>query len=462
MHSVAKIACKILATRLAPELPRLISASQSAFIKGRSIQDNFLYVQNVVKEAHSKNLPLLFLKLDIAKAFDSVNWGYLLDVLKGYGFGQRWMDLLAIMLSSSTSRVLLNGIPGTPFSHRQGLRQGNPLSPMLFILAMEPLQRMFAKATEEGILSQIKRKAVGIRTSMYADDAALFLNPRRHEVAATQRILRRFGDISGLMVNLEKCVAYKIKCNDTDHAQTLVDFGGSEGSLPCKYLGLPLSTRKPRQAEMQPILDKARARIKPWKGKLMNRTGRLALINSMLTAIATYYLTCFAADKWASKKLDKFRRSFLWAGEEEVSGGKCMVNWKQCCTPKKFGGLGIKNIKLYSRSLRLHWLWCEWDLVERPWKGTQVPCDRMDKALFDACTSITLGNGQISRFWHDRWLAGESPRDIAPDIFKLAWRKNLTVSEALTEGRWMRGAQRMSAENQIHQFISLWEKVQTV
>ena len=88
MHSVAKILCKLLASRLAPELDGLVSRAQSAFIKGRSIHENFLYVKNVIKEAHAKKLPLLFLKIDIAKAFGSVNWGFLLKVLQKMGFGQ--------------------------------------------------------------------------------------------------------------------------------------------------------------------------------------------------------------------------------------------------------------------------------------------------------------------------------------------------------------------------------------
>lgn len=149
MHSVAKILCKIMANRLAPELQHMISASQSAFLKGRSIQDNFLFVQNVIRRAFTRNSPLIFLKLDIAKAFDSVYWSYMLEVSKGFGFEQRWTDMIALLLSTSSSRVLLNGCPGMPFLHRRGLRQGDPLSPMLFILAMEPLQKL-AKADSLG------------------------------------------------------------------------------------------------------------------------------------------------------------------------------------------------------------------------------------------------------------------------------------------------------------------------
>lgn len=234
MHSVAKILCKILANRMAPELQHMISASQTAFLKGRSIQDNFLYVQNVIRRAFTKNSPLIFLKLDISKAFDSVHWSYMLEVLKGFDFGQRWTDMIALLLSTSSSRVLLNGCPGEPFLHRRGLRQGDPLSPMLFLLAMEPLQKMIAMASADGLLTPLSHQATSLRTSLYADDAALFVNPIREEIAATQRILLRFGEISGLMNNLGKCMAFKIRCNDEEHGEVLQDFEGKEGLFPCQ------------------------------------------------------------------------------------------------------------------------------------------------------------------------------------------------------------------------------------
>ena len=89
-HSVAKLISKMLATRLSSDLDTLVSRAQSAFIKRRSIQDNFLYTQNIIRELHRAGKPTLFLKLDIAKAFDTVRWDYLQEVLEQLGFGQRW------------------------------------------------------------------------------------------------------------------------------------------------------------------------------------------------------------------------------------------------------------------------------------------------------------------------------------------------------------------------------------
>jgi hypothetical protein len=145
------------------------------------------------KEAPQGKKPTLFLKLDIEKVFDSISWAFLLEVLQRLVFCAKWRDWISLTLSTSSSRVLLNEAPDKPLKHERGLRQGNPISPMLFILAMDPLQRILFKSIERGILHPIGPRRRGITISLYADDAAIFVNPSHSDLVALQSLLDIFG-----------------------------------------------------------------------------------------------------------------------------------------------------------------------------------------------------------------------------------------------------------------------------
>lgn len=203
----------MLANRLAPELQKVVSINQNAFIKKRCIHDNFMFVQQVIKDLHKKKIPTLFVKLDISKAFDSVDWAYLLDVMNFLGFGLRWRNWLSILWCTSSSSFLLNGEPGKRVLHQRGVQQGDPLSPMIFLLAMEPLHRMFQKAQSMGALQLVHSNCSSFRMSLYADAAALFIKPTLHDLAATKILLNLFGEASGLITNMTKTEFFPIRCD---------------------------------------------------------------------------------------------------------------------------------------------------------------------------------------------------------------------------------------------------------
>jgi hypothetical protein len=140
------------------------------FIKGRVIQDNFRYVQSAAKLLHVRKKLSLLLKIDITQAFDSIAWPFLLEIMQHVGFSQRWLDWTSTLLSTASTRVHLNGAQGNRICHARSLRQGDPLSPMLFVLVMEVLDALIRKADEWALFSQLGVQALKHHTLLYADD----------------------------------------------------------------------------------------------------------------------------------------------------------------------------------------------------------------------------------------------------------------------------------------------------
>jgi hypothetical protein len=227
------------------------------------------------------------------------------------GFGQRWRDILALIWSSTSSRIILNLEHGHPIKLGWGLRQGDPLSPMIFILAMDPLQSLLDIATQTGLLHPIGANPIILRTSLYADDAALFFRHLPADVENLQQLLQHFGSATSLCTNIHKLEIIPIRCEAMDVPAILGQFQAKICDLPCKYLGLPLRIGRIKWEDEQLLVDKVVAKLSRWKGRLTNKAGRLALVNSVLTTIVIYHMSVFTLSKWVIKRIDRIRQNFL-------------------------------------------------------------------------------------------------------------------------------------------------------
>jgi hypothetical protein len=235
--------------------------------------------------------------------------------------------------------------------------------------------------------------------------------------------------------------------------------------MPCNYLGLPLSIRKLRRSDLQPVLDKLASKLSPWKARLMSREGRALYVQVVLTASVVYQLMALELEPWFLQEVDKLRRGFLWAGHEEANGGSCAVAWHLVCQPKYLGGLGIHNLRLLNTALRAKWLWLAKTDPARPWHGLDVEVSKDSRALFQASIHISVGAGSGVLFWEDAWIGGLTAATIAPVLVTMvrpAVRRKLTVADGMDEDAWARGIAGELTVEAIADYLRLWSAIRGV
>jgi hypothetical protein len=181
---------------------------------------------------------------------------------------------------------------------------------MPFLLAMEPLFRMFKKAQDLGLLEKVSKGCERFRVSLYADDDAMFIKPTPHDFQVSVAILNLFVEASGLITNMDKTSFYPIQCQQTS-LEFLAQNNLYVSSFPCIYLGLPLHFKKLPKSLLQVLIEKIANRLLGWQRNFLTYLGREMLIKSVLTTMPTFFLTIFKMPKWGFARIDKFRMSFL-------------------------------------------------------------------------------------------------------------------------------------------------------
>lgn len=459
IHSVAKLIAKILARRLQAVIDDLVAPCQSAFIKRRSILDNFMYVQAMIKTLKARKTPAILLKIDIAKAFNTISWEFLLELLQARGFSRRWINWIAGLLATASTKININGDLSDIIDHRQGLRQGDSLSPLLFVIIMDSLAALMKAASPAQVFQGIGTIRMPFRISMYADDVVLFINPSRTEMHAAVALLELFRSASGLRTNWAKSAATPIACAPTQVDETVAKTECSTKTLPITYLGLPLSDTRLRRDGLQPVIDCLAKRLRGWKAKLIALPGRIELVRTVLSAMAIYRIMAIAPPIWFLKMIDKLRRGFLWAADETAPAGKCLVSWKEVCRPHEFGGLGVLDLQRQGAALRARWHWLRWTDDTRPWTDLTMPHDPAVECIFRASTEIIIGDGRKTSFWHAHWAQGCRPADRWPELFAHCNGRRLTLRAAIEGNAWLGYVKPNPSTAVLHQLCELWDTV---
>ena len=366
--------------------------------------------------------------------------------------------------------ILLNGSPLPPFKMEKGHRQGDPLSPYLFLLVTEALVTLLRKAHDLNLIEDVKigKRKVSLKHLQFADDTLIFVPKNSMCITNYFRILDVFALMSGLCLNYSKSCFISWNPSDLEWAKDMArSVGCIHSTPPFTYLGFPLGAHMNKCSAWKPVVKKIENRLASWKAKILSRAGRLTLIKSVLNSLPVYFMSMFKMPKAIALKIVKLQRRFFW-GESSATQMSCpMVKWSDIELPRQLGGLGVGNIMYKNLILVFKWWWRFSESDNSLWKrilqsvhdisGIKASMETFNKvrggtwsALLsnDSDTSkvrsiieegmiISVGNGNSVRFWQDRWCESGILKSLFPRLFALSLQKNLTISQM---GMWVGNA----------------------
>ncbi|KAJ9539059.1 hypothetical protein OSB04_031792 [Centaurea solstitialis] len=402
-----KCISKIIVDRMKPVLDSIVHRSQSAFIPGRRIVDNILMAHELVVGYHlNSGPPRCAFKIDLRKAYDMVDWRFLIQMLAGFGFHPVLIRWIEEMISSTSYSVMINGEQKGFFKGERGIRQGDPLSPYLFTLIMEGFTMIFKQCILEAENFGYHHGCADIDLThlCFADDLFVFTYGDVGSVEILKKALTLFGHRSGLSPNLLK----------------------SDGASLFDIWGVPLSPVSLKVAHYGCLVAKVKARLSNWKHKHLSFGGRKQLVISVLQSLQLYWMAVFGFPSAIVHEIEGLLRAFLWTQGDPVAG-RCRVAWETVCRPKEAGGLGFKRLSLWNQALiaRNLWdiamgrdtMWVQWVTTRylrssilwttRPAHGWSWTLRKMWN-LRDRIRPFirkVIGNGSTTNAWEDTWLS---------------------------------------------------------
>ncbi|CAL9001349.1 unnamed protein product, partial [Prunus brigantina] len=399
-----KIISKTLANRLKKVLPEVISEFQSAFIPNRMILDNVLAAFETVhclKRRGKTGKKKLILKLDMAKAYDRVEWQFLEQMLRVMGFPIRFVQLIMGCVTTVSYSLLIQGQPFGKIIPSRGLRQGDPISPYLFLIVVEAFSALLQQAERDSRLHgvSIAPSAPPINHLFFADDSLLFCNAGTPEALELKRIFGVYEAASGQKVNFGKsalCFSPSTPRVLQDDIRQLLNVA----LVPCheRYLGLPTIVGKDKKKLFRTVKDRVWAKVNGWQGKLLSKAGKEVLIKSVCQAIPSYSMSVFRLPVGLCREIESIIAKFWWSKND--GRGIHWKTWSLMCHHKSDGGLGFRELTSFNQAL----------LCKQGWRLLEFPHSliaRMFKArYFPQSDFLSASSGPLPSFTRQSLLWG--------------------------------------------------------
>jgi hypothetical protein len=313
---IYKLISKVLANRLKTVLPNIISPMQSAFIPGRLITDNVLVAYEIMHSMQKRmwsKTGFMGIKLDMSKAYNRVEWTFLETTMSRLGFEARWIQLIMACVRSVQYSILVNGTPVGDIRPTRGTRQGDPMSPYLFMICAEMLSSLLSHAERNGIITGVPSSPKGPRIShlFFADDSILFCKSNSVEWHCLLRILGIYEATSGQKLNLQKTSIFFSRNTSHSRREEILSLSGlTEAHKFDTYLGLPALVGKSKTQAFNNIKEKVGLKLSNWKVKFLSQAGKEVLLKAVVQAVSAYSMSVFMLPTTLCKDLNNLMQQF--------------------------------------------------------------------------------------------------------------------------------------------------------
>ncbi|CAL8098266.1 unnamed protein product [Prunus armeniaca] len=354
-NTLYKVVSKIIVGRLRPLMCKFVSPNQVSFVPGRQISDNIFIAQEVLHRFHRARGKTGYIawKIDLSKAYDRLKWSFIEQTLAEIGIGETSLHLIMSCVKNVSYRIILNEELTESIKPQRGVRQGDPLSPYLFVLCMEKLSHIIAAKVLKKEWKAVRAARSGplISHLFFADDLILFGEASAQQAMVMKNSLEEFCELSGQQVNFEKSLLY-ISANTKSDLVDQIELtcGATRSADMGNYLGVPLVQGRVTKAMYKGVLVKVQAKLAAWKSQLLSMAGRITLIQSVASSIPLYTMQTAMLPQGLCEDLDKSSKSFLWGSSENYHKTH-LVKWDTVCLPKRLGGLGIKKASLMNQAM---------------------------------------------------------------------------------------------------------------
>ena len=279
------------------------------------------------------NKEMLLFKVDFEKAYDSVHLNYLDTVMHKMNFPTLWRKWMSECIGTATASVLVNGSPTEEFPMERGLRQGDPLSPFLFLLAAEGFNVLMLSVIEADLFRGYfvgSDSALCLSHLQFADDTLIIGEKSWSNVRSIRAVLLLFEQVSGLKVNFTKSLLTGVNVSNSWLHEAALVLNCRVGILPFAYLGLPIGEDPRKLNFWKPIVNSIIARLSSWKSKFLSFGGRLILLKSVLSSLPVYFLSFFKVPAGIISSIESLFNFFFWGGGEDFRKIS-WVDWDSVC-----------------------------------------------------------------------------------------------------------------------------------